>query len=232
MRTSAFLAGAGAIVAFGFLGFRILDLEQQLSALNDRLEHEHEAHDERPRTPLPAASSSVAVSPTDYEARLRLLEQRLEAVADHKQAAPVQTGNLGADRLKQEQAILSVMERENSRIREVQLEWHKARWLETRRQQLAGFAFSQRLEPEQSGKLYDALEHELDSLADVMKRPSFAEEPDQVASDWLKILNETDQRAQQTLAPAQYQTWLQGRLFERKVLWPWLPDAPPETAQR
>ena len=78
----------------------------------------------------------------------------------------------------------------------------------------------------------DALENELNGLADVMKRPSFGEEPDQAASDWLNILGDTDRKAQQALSPGQYQTWLQGRFFERKVLWPWLPDATPETAQK
>jgi hypothetical protein len=139
---------------------------------------------------------------------------------------------MSEDRLRQEQAILSVVERENGRIRDVQLEWHKARWLETRKQQLAAFAFSQKLEPAQSVKLYDAIEGELTGLVEIMKRPSFAEEPDQVANDWLNVLGETDQRAQKLLTPQQYQTWLQGRLFERKVLWPWLPDSPSETAQR
>jgi hypothetical protein len=167
----------------------------------------------------------------DYEARLRTIEQRTSMLENLKQGLPMPNNAIGEDKLKQEQAILSVVERENSRIREVQLEWHKARWLETRKQQLAAFAYSQKLEPAQTTYLYDAVEHELNGLADVMKRPSFVEEPDQAAADWLNILGETDRRAQGVLTPAQYQTWAQGRLFERKVLWPWLPDAPAQSAQ-
>jgi hypothetical protein len=228
MRLSYFLAGVSVLVAFGFLGFRILDLEQRLAVLTQRSdEDERQAHASEPRK----VAIDTAVPSKDYETRLRTIEQRIAMLESLKQALPMPNSALGEGRLKQEEAILSVMERENSRVREVQLEWHKARWLETRKQQLAGFAYQQNLEPAQTTRLYEALERELDGLADVMKRPSFAEEPDQVASDWLKILGDTDHQAQEALSPAQYQAWSQGRLFERKVLWPWLPDDQNQTAK-
>jgi hypothetical protein len=227
MRPSTLLASAGVLLAFGLLGFRIFDLEQRLALLTARSEEAESAHAEERRE-----VTNQGAPPKDYDARLRAIEQSIAALENMRAGLPMPTGNIGENRLKQEQAILSVVEQENSRIREVQLEWHKARWLETRKQQLAAFAFSQKLEPAQSTHLYEALESELNGLADVMKRPSFVEEPDQAATDWLNILGETDRQAQGTLTPAQYQTWTQGRLFERKVLWPWLPDAHPESAQK
>jgi hypothetical protein len=230
MRFRSFVAGAAVLVVLGVLGFRILDLEQRVALLSEANKRQ-DADNAAPTTAQPASSGSNA-SNKDIEARLRTIEQRISALENMKQGLATPSGNMNEDRLRQEQAILSVVERENGRIRDVQLEWHKARWLETRKQQLAAFAFSQKLEPAQSVKLYDAIEGELSGLVDIMKRPSFAEDPDQVANDWLNVLGETDKRAQQLLAPAQYQTWLQGRLFERKVLWPWLPDSPSETAQR
>ncbi|HET8936950.1 MAG TPA: hypothetical protein VFN67_26085 [Polyangiales bacterium] len=230
MRFRYFLAGAAVLVVLGVLGFRILDLEQRVALLSEANKRQ-DADGSAPTTTQSATSASNATSAT-IEARLRTIEQRISALENMKQGLATPSGNMSEDRLRQEQAILSVVERENGRIRDVQLEWHKARWLETRKQQLAAFAFSQKLEPAQSVKLYDAIEGELTGLVEIMKRPSFAEEPDQVANDWLGILGQTDKRAQELLSPAQYQTWLQGRFFERKVLWPWLPETPPETAQR
>ena len=228
MRLSTFLAAAGVLFAFGLLGFRIVDLEQRLEILA--------TPKERPSgiTGTGTPRSAVVQPPNlakDYEARLRAVEQRVANLETLGRSLPIPSQALGEDRLRQEQAILSVVERENSRIREVQLEWHKARWLETRKQQLAAFAYTQQLEPAQTTRIYEALERELDGLANVMKRPTFAEDPDQVATDWLAILGQTDQQAQEVLSPAQYQTWVEGRLFERRVLWPWLPEIPTETAQ-
>jgi len=215
------------LFAFGVVGFRLIDLEQRLAALTA---HNDGQEPESKHAEPPTAASVTPLLAKDNEARLRAIELRIATLENFRQGIPMPSG-VGEDRLKQEQAILSVVERENSRIREVQLEWHKARWLETRKQQLAAFAYSQQLQPAQTTHIYDALERELDGLAEVMKRPGFAEDPDQVASDWLKVLGQTDQQAQEVLSPVQYQTWVQGRIFERKVLWPWLPDAPPQSAQ-
>jgi hypothetical protein len=230
MSFRSFLVGAAVLVVLGVLGFRILDLEQRVALLSEANKRE-ESDSGAPSAAQTAAGNSIAAAKT-IETRLRTIEQRISALENMKQGLATPSGNMSEDRLRQEQAILSVVERENGRIRDVQLEWHKARWLETRKQQLAAFAYSQNLQPAQSTKLYDAIESELDGLVTIMKQPSFAEEPDQVANDWLNVLGKTDQRAQELLTTAQYQTWLQGRFFERKILWPWLPDTRPETAQR
>lgn len=229
MRLSTFLLGASGLVVLGVLGFRILDLEQRVDLLASQLSKV---------SPSEAAVPSAAAKPTaavltrssDLEKRLAVLEQQVSTLASAEQTLPRLMGDVGGDALRREEAILSVVERENSRIRDVQLEWHKARWLETRKEQLTLFAAQLKLEPRQVADLYRALEDELDGLADVMRRPNFAEEPDQVASDWEKILSSTDKRAQATLTPEQYRWWQQGRLFERKVLWPWLPQGE-QTAQ-
>lgn len=226
MRLSWFLIGAALLVAYGLLGFRIIDLEQRVEVLS--AQNNPQAPEPNPAG-KPSATSAAATVPKDLESRLQSIERRLTMLESFKSGLSIPGSPVGEDRLKQEQAILSVVERENSRIREVQLEWHKARWLETRKQQLAAFAYTQQLEPAQTAKVYEALESELNRLAEVMKRPAFAEDPDQAASDWLKILGETDQRAHDVLTPAQYQTWVIGRLFERRVIWPWLPEQ--ETAQ-
>src|ERR1700712_741868 len=149
MRLSTYLASAAVLFAFGVVGFRIIDLEQRVAQLTARAD-QPEA-ETNPAGTKSDASSQGNLS-KDYESRLRALEQRIGTFENLKEGLPMASGNIGVDRLQQEQAILSVVERENSRIREVQLEWHKARWLDTRKQQLAAFAFSQKLEPAQTSQ--------------------------------------------------------------------------------
>src|ERR1700712_1656310 len=144
MRLSTYLASAAVLFAFGVVGFRIIDLEQRVAQLTARAD--------QPEAGTKSDASSQGNLSKDYESRLRALEQRIGTFENLKEGLPMASGNIGVDRLQQEQAILSVVERENSRIREVQLEWHKARWLDTRKQQLAAFAFSQKLEPAQTSQ--------------------------------------------------------------------------------
>lgn len=232
MRLRTFVASAGVLFILGLLGFRIIDLEQRVGLLSRQLSRlEPVGTIDAGNEPKPASTTDRTPS-VAFERRLKSLEKRVEALASRPTLLPSGTGDFGTDVLRSEEAILSVVEREASRIRDVQLEYHKARWLETRQQQLAGFASQLKLEPAQTTELYSALENELDRMADVMRRPNIAEDPDQLASDWQQILVDTDERAKAVLTPEQYQFWAQGRFVERKVLWNWLPATPPETAQR
>jgi hypothetical protein len=218
MPFTRFAAVAALIVAFGFLGFRILDLEQRVAQLSEQLglAKEPEAGS--------ATTSSTSALPKNYEQRISQLEQQLAsitaAISGPRRAPETVRGPANIDK---EQDILSVIERENNRVRDVQLEWHRARWLETRERQLVQFAMQTELEPQQTSKLRDAIEHELDTMVDIMKRPNFADDPDQVAADWAVMLEATDKSAAEILTPEQLRLWGQGRLFERSVLWPWLP---------
>jgi BMFP domain-containing protein YqiC/HAMP domain-containing protein len=234
MRLSTFLAGVSAFVVLVFLGFRLVDLEQQIA----RLEAKHGGAEPQAFGSTISHRANGLDTSQALEARISALEERLASrstVTGNRgsaEAASAYSADPGRGKLLRDEAILSVVERENSRIRDVQLEFHKGRWLETRKQQLQLFAAQLRLQPTQSDELYSALENELNEMADVMRRPTFAEEPDQVAADWEKILATTDDRARTTLSPEQFAWWQQGRRFERKVLWPWLPDPAQETAQR
>jgi hypothetical protein len=217
MPFTRFAAVAALIVAFGFLGFRILDLEQRVAKLSEQVGLATE--------PAAPTAGSSAAQPKNYEQRISQLEQQLASItAAISGPRRVPEPNVGSKNLSKEEDILSVVERENSRVRDVQLEWHRARWLETRERQLVEFALQLKLEPHQTSQLRDVIEHEVDSMVDIMKRPNFADEPDQVASDWAAMLEATDKRAAEILTPQQQQFWGQGRLIERSVLWPWLPQ--------
>jgi hypothetical protein len=220
MRFSTFIAGAAGVALFGFLGFRILDLEQRVDALSAQLGAPAEAT----QGAAPSRTTTLTVAPQGYEKRLAALEQRVKALsaAPKPQAAPDTPGNA---RLHDDEAILSVVERENQRVRDVQLEWSRSRWLEQREAQLTLFASWLKLEPKQVEALHTSLEHEVNALVEVLKRPNLLDEPDQVAADWAAVLEETDKEAAAVLTPDQRVWWTQGRTAERKTLWPWLPNA-------
>jgi len=224
MRVRTFAAAATGLLLFGFLGFRILDLEQRVARLSDQV---GQPGDAAPGEPTQARASSGASSGRNYEQRLAALEKRMDALS----AALSRDGARSADNApgnpSKEQAILAVVERENSRIRDVQLEWHRARWLETREEQLKVFANQVNLSPDRTNQLHQVIEHELDQMIGIMKRPGFADDPDQVATDWKSVLSDTDRRAAAILSPEQQQFWQWGRAVERKTLWAWLPNETP-----
>lgn len=224
MKLGTFIAGTAGIVVLGVLGFRIIDLEQRVALL---VEQSGVGQSTGVSTASAAPREGASV-PKTMEQRLSSLERQVEALTKqlNQSHRPTST-DLKSGIFPQEEAILSVVERENSRIRDVQLEWHRARWQETRDQQLAAFATSQHLQPEQTMALRSALEHELDDMVMALKRPGWAEDPDQAASDWQAVLQKTDQSALAVLSPEQQQVWLQVRQFERAVLFPWLPKGNP-----
>ena len=223
MRLTTFITGAALLVCFCFLGFRILDLEQRVALLSEQV-----GVPEVSSAPRSASGpSSHGTGPAKgYEQRLVTLEKRVDGLASREGTSHANDSS----GLPKEEAILSVIDRENSRIRDVQLEWHRGRWLEGREYQLSVFAQQQQLVPAQRDALRIVLEHEADAMVAVLKKPGLAEDPDQAAADWQAVLRETDTRARSVLTPEQQQAWDMARFFERRVLWPWLPEQ--ATAQR
>jgi hypothetical protein len=223
MRMGTFMAAAALVAIIGFLGFRILDLEQRVAGVTHQL-------GSAPSEPEVATSgadagphpSSTVVAAGGYEQRLRALEKRVQEL----QASIKKLDKIGAstDPVQADKEILSVIERESSRLRDVQLEWHRQRWVEARETQLSLFARQFGLSPQQTESLHKVLDHEVDEMVKQLRRPTLLEDPDQGASDWQAMLDETDREAQKILTPAQRAAWDQGRTFERKFLWPWLPN--------
>jgi hypothetical protein len=215
------IAAALAVALLGFLGFRIFDLEQRVAALSRQLEGSDQA-----ATAATTDTGDAGVSGLGYEARLAALEKRVDGIRATMRrldkASGLPTG-LGVGGQPVDKEILSVVERENSRLRDVQLEWQRARWLESREASLAIFARHNNLTTEQNASLQQTLEHEVDAMVEVLRRPNLLEDPDQAANDWQALLEATDRTAGQVLTPAQAGQWYTARAFERRVLWPWLP---------
>ena len=220
MRFNTFIAGAAGLAIFGFLAFRIIDLEQRVSMLATQTEEPAtgESSASTPRSGTAAAASKPLESRVvELEKRVRSLS---ETIAAQRRAALDGPGMQASE----EAAILSVMERESTRVRDVQLEWHRSRWLDTRQNQLKSFTQSLNLSAGQTTELQHALEHEIDSMVNVLKSPSFVEDPDQAVTDWQSLLAETDKRALSVLSPEQQNMWRLARIFERRMYWPWLPE--------
>jgi hypothetical protein len=219
MRVGTFMSGAAAVTVVGLVGFRVLDVEQRVSALSALIG--------APAPALPnvvderAGGGVVNVPGADYEQRLSALESRVTALSAVQAAAAKPSP--GQDRARQDQEILAVVARENNRMRDVQLDWHRSRWLEGRDSQLGAFAQQTGLSSDQSAGLKTSLQHEVDAMVSVLKKPELIEDPDQLASDWQAVLDATDRDAQKMLTPAQNTAWAQAREIERGVLWPWLP---------
>jgi hypothetical protein len=219
MQMRFFFAAAMLVALLGFVGFRIFDLEQRVDALARQMAGARGTAGEARQTQGGAANQG-------YEQRLVALEKRMDGMKANMHTIEKATG-LGIELPgpHADKQILSVLERENNRVRDVQLEWSRSRWHDTRQEQLTLFAQQNNLSSSQSAELQKTLEHEVDAMVEVLRRPNLIDDPDTASNDWQALLDETDRAAQRVLSPAQLTAWSQARTFERKVLWPWLPPS-------
>jgi hypothetical protein len=213
---------AVAIAVCGLLGYRVVRLEQRVNVLSRQLG--------APAAGISGApAAGVKRAQGDHEQRLRTLEQQADALRDDLQTLEIATGERPAvaaapvDAKRSEQQILSVVGREQERIRDRQLQFHRARWLEWRESALDSFAQTYRLSPVQTERLHRALADEVEALVEILRRPDLAENPERAANDWLVRLQETDRAAHDILDDAQVGPWDAARATERRVFWPWLP---------
>jgi len=214
MRTWGTFAALVAAVC-GYLGYRVISLERRLDAADARLG-------------VPAARNAAGTAkPSDHEQRLNWLERDLRALRDDLRTLEEATGKEGAAALQPEgvgeQQILSVVGREQKRLRDKQLEFHRTRWLEWRQSALEEFAERHNLTAWQVEQVQRLLTDEVDALAEILRRPDMLENPERASEDWLAVLEETDRGARLLLNPAQLPAWEAARTVERRVLWPWLP---------
>lgn len=201
--------------ACAYLGYRVFVLEQQLGALG--------AADAGGAAPLQRQGG--------HEQRLHAVEEELAALRADLRTLEKATGDMGGPApgidLNDPQAdehILSVLDREQSRIRDRHLEFHRERWIEWRRDALDSFAQSEELSPWQTEQLHQLLADEIDMLVEILRRPDAAENPERASSEWLDRLETTDRAAHRVLDPEKATAWDTARAVERRVFWPWLPN--------
>lgn len=212
------LAAVVVVALAALFGYRLVQIDHRLDALEKRLgsparDSEHKSNDAKP-APL--------------EQRLSELERRadqdsvslgaLELAATHV-APPTRTQHAPDDK-----AIISVVEREQNKVRDAQLDWQKGHWVEARENQLAAFARQGNLTPAQTEQMRQVFQKEIDSMVDLLKRPALLTDPDEAIKEWRELLEDTDNEAGRILNPTQMTIWQQERFIERKILWPWIPD--------
>jgi hypothetical protein len=212
------LAAVVVVVVTALFGYRLVQIDRRLDALEKRLgapnrDSEHKASDTKP-VPL--------------EERITELERRadqdsvnlgaLELAATHV-APPTRAQHPPDDK-----AILSVVEREQNKVRDAQLDWQKGHWIEARENQLAAFSRQGNLTQAQTEQMRQVFQKEIDSMVDFLKRPALLTDPDEAIKEWRELLEDTDTEAGRILNPQQMTIWNQERFIERKILWPWIPD--------
>ncbi len=212
------LAAVVVVVVTALFGYRLVQIDRRLDALEKRLgattrDSEHKASDAKPM-PL--------------EERITELERRadqdsvnlgaLELAATHV-APPTRAQHPPDDK-----AILSVVEREQNKVRDAQLDWQRGHWIEARENQLAAFSRQGNLTQAQTEQMRQVFQKEIDSMVDFLKRPALLTDPDEAIKEWRELLEDTDTEAGRILNPSQMTIWNQERFIERKILWPWIPD--------
>ena len=209
---------AVAVALSGALAYRVVRLERRVAALGKLLG-------------APGANVGGRAAPDetqgDHEQRLRTLEQDARTLRDELRTLEQATGEQPAgapDAPVSDQRILSVVNRQQALIRDRQLEFHRARWLEWRASALDNFAKTNKLSPTQAAQLERLLTEEVDALVKLLQRPEVAEEPEQAANDWLDRLELTDRAAHAVLDDTQATAWEAARTAERRTFWPWLPQ--------
>ena len=218
MSLRSFFIVAPLVVVLAFLGYRVVDLQHDVDVLKRQVRELKVA-----RTRADDTAASASTSSYVQEQRITALEQRTAGLKNDAK------GLLGAGAAmpdpKADAKILSVVERENSRLRDIHLEWSRPRWIELRDAELKDFARKNNLSEAQTASVKNALEREVDAMIAVMKRPNVLEDPDSLIHDWQGLLEDTDASVRRVLNPAQLAVWDQVRVFERKVFWPWLDSA-------
>jgi hypothetical protein len=215
MRTTVLLALA-LVLSGIYFSYRIARLEQRLDTLNAKLGQPE---------PTPIAGSGPPKPASGHEQRLAALESDLRSLRDDMRtleqavSAPPSTLAPGSD-----QQILSVVGREQERIRDRQLEFHRTRWVGWRESALGSFSARNNLAPVQTEELRKLLTSEVDQMIEILRRPDSAENPEKATKDWVAMLRQTDEAARSVLDPAQRSSWDAERAVERHVLWPWLPE--------
>jgi hypothetical protein len=211
------IALAVALAVCALLGYRVVRLEQRVAALGKQL---------GPPAALPEGGKS-APAQGGHEQRLAALEREIGGLRDDLATLEAATGErpelTALNTPGAEQRILSVVEREQHRIRDKQLQFHRARWLEWRQSALDTFAAKHGLSPVQTERIFRLLADEVEALVELIKQPDVLANPDRTANDWLDRLEETNTAAHDVLDPEQRVAWDTARNVERETFWPWLP---------
>ena len=224
---------AGSVIYSIYLGFRVSDLERKLAERKAGTPADGKATPWPEERGGPVAGVAGPARPASIEARLDTIEDDLAhmqeeyAEIDEQLAGGTTQGSGGA---VDENRILDVVTKAQTRVRDRQLEFHGAQWRKARSAMLSDFASRNNLEGWQVEELKTAIDEEIDEAVALLAKPESAENPELVAVEWQKRLNATDVEAMRVLTGPAAEAWMAARMFERQLLWPWLPSLQPQAA--
>jgi hypothetical protein len=208
-----------------YLGFRVSDLEDELARAKPRPTAGRvpaEAAGARAEKASGAADRSVAD-------RLESIEDDLADLQENYAKLDEQLAGGQGGGSAEESRILDVVTKAQQRANSRQLEFHSSQWRKTREVVAEDFGAKHGLERWQIDQIKALLAEETDEAVEILARPNLSEDPAATALDWQRKLDETDAEALRILEGAAAQDWIGTRLFERTVLWPWLPSLQPKT---
>ncbi len=237
------------IPILGFLGFRIMNLEDRIGLLHQMVEMQSrsakpvasEAGDNeleeiyepsgesepQPDQQSDQRAEGQAEGLEELRARIERLEARLEEGATVRQAeATVDPAAALANPNKKgkfEDYVRSVLRNEADRLRDQQLLKHRDALVENRMRAVSDFAKQAGLSPNQEASVASILTEEADRMVELLKQPEVLEDPPRALEKWADMLKETDQQAAEVLNAAQMLLYMQLRKLEQDVLMPWLP---------
>lgn len=216
---------AASVIYSIYLGFRVSDLERELAgrkAVRAAAEGPRSSPSEGPQQAGPGEDPKVIARLESLEDDLADLQENY-AKLDEQLAGGRGTG--GAD----ENRILDVVTKAQHRANNRQLEFHSTQWRNTRDVVAEDFGAKHNLERWEIDHIKTLLGEETDEAVEILARPDLSEHPAEVAKDWQRRLDETDAEALRVLQGKAAQDWMATRLFERQVLWPWLPSLQPKS---
>jgi hypothetical protein len=208
----------GCVVAIVLLAWSVFDLRDRLERAERRLGGEPAAHVDH-AVSEPAQPSGLEPRLSSVEKDLRSLREDLRTLESATESTLAPEPAAGVD----PRQILAVVKGDSDRIRDRQIDYARKRWDQDRKTALDQFSIDQKLAPEQQTQIQELLDGESERLVALMRRPGALENPEQLAADWRTALRDTDDAAHGVLEPAQKRAWDAARVFERRVLWPWLP---------
>jgi hypothetical protein len=217
---------AASLIYSIYLGFRVTGLERELARSRPAAP--------APSKPQPAATATgqaaADVDGSKVTARLESIEDDLADLQENYAALDEQlAGGKGAG--TEETKILDVVTKAQARVRDRQLEFHSAQWHTARSAVAEDFGAKNNLERWQIDHIKRLLQEETDEAVELLARPDVAEHPEVIAADWQRYLDETDAEALRVLEGPAAQAWMGARMFERQILWPWLPSLQPAAQQ-
>ena len=213
------------LLPMGYLVMRVSALDSGVRRLEDAVASLESAEPQPVPPPVRVARPAVGISGADGVLAAPVDEASKAAAAAPPRATARANGPAtpsAATRSRQAQRILEVVEREQARVADEHLAYHKERWLESRDLALKQFDDAVGLTTIQYDRLQPLLHGEVERMAEMLKDERYRDDPAAFSEEWDATLEKTDLAVRSILTARQREAWEEARAVERALLFPWL----------